>query len=340
MKTVKMIELFAGIGAAPRAAKILFKDWTWGADPVPPNVVADWGYKLQVLDAVENTNVIDLYNIIHGTNFEKQDVLTWDKDITCDWLHASTPCQAFSFAGKKLGAADKRGAPLWEATVRIIKRTKPKLITLENVKGLLSEKHKDLVDWYINQLDELGYHTEYRVINSLDCGIPQNRERVFFISVPKNIPIEWYTTNGPLKSRSWNYELILDRWTQHTWKTTTEFKETNTNYILPRSKDGEFINGSYNRVWKLKNHYVGTITKSSPPQIGHVENGVLYYRKLNALECTRLMGFWSEDYDAWKQHNISDNRILSACGNSMVVNAVEYAITPTLRNILKQIEEK
>lgn len=170
---IKVIELFGGIGAVHTALKRL-------------------NIPFEIIDMVEFDNkVVEAYNLIHNTNFTAQNVLTWDKNIKCDYLHASTPCQAFSVAGKQLGAGDSRGAPLWEATVRIIKKTEPKIITLENVKGLLSNKHKELVNWYINQLNNLGYITQHKVLNAKDFGIPQNRERVFFVSYKKYIPLDF-----------------------------------------------------------------------------------------------------------------------------------------------------
>ena len=166
---IRVIELFGGIGAVHTALDRL-------------------NINYQLLDMVEfDKKVVEAYNLIHNTNFQPQDILNWNKDIKCDYLHASTPYQAFSVAGKQLGASDSRGAPLWEATLRVIKQTEPKLITLENVKGLLSDKHKELVNWYINELDKLGYQTTYKVLNAKDFGVPQNRERVFFASVKKEL---------------------------------------------------------------------------------------------------------------------------------------------------------
>lgn len=164
MRKIKVIELFGGIGS-------------------PHKALTNLGLDYEVVDMIEfDAKAVKSYNAIHGTNFVPQDVTTWNKDIKVDYLHASTPCQAFSVAGKGLGAEDRRGAILWEATIRIIKQTNPTFITLENVKGLLQEKHKELLEWYLNELHLLGYHTQYQVLNSKDYGVPQNRERVFFMS--------------------------------------------------------------------------------------------------------------------------------------------------------------
>lgn len=176
MNKVRVLELFGGIGSPHKALskiKNWSNQWKYGAQT----------FDYELVDMIEfDKNAVKSYNAIHGTNFEVQDVTTWNKDIKVDYLHASTPCQAFSTAGKGKGAEDSRGANLWEHTIRIIKLTKPTLITLENVKGLLQAKHKELLDWYLNELELLGYKTEYQVLNAKYFDIPQNRERVFFVS--------------------------------------------------------------------------------------------------------------------------------------------------------------
>jgi len=182
---IRVIELFAGMGAVHTALSRLNIDY-------------------EMVDVVEfDKKVIEAYNLIHGTNYPAQNVCEWNKDLKCDYLHASTPCQAFSVAGKGEGANDSkgRGIPLWEATINIIKKTEPKFITLENVKGLLSPKHKELVDWYINQLDQLGYKTTYKILNAKDFGVPQNRERVFFVSWKKELNFEFDWSFGTFQEK-------------------------------------------------------------------------------------------------------------------------------------------
>ena len=79
-----------------------------------------------------------------------------------------------------------RSSLMWE-TVRIIENVKPKYVIWENVKNLLSKKHRHNFDSYIEVMDKLGYNSYYQVLNAKDYGIPQNRERVFTISIRKDI---------------------------------------------------------------------------------------------------------------------------------------------------------
>ena len=90
------------------------------------------------------------------------------------------PCQSFSIAGKRKGFQDTRGT-LFHEIIRIAKSKKPRLLFLENVKGLLSADNGRCFATIILSLDELGYDVEWQILNSKNFGVPQNRERVFII---------------------------------------------------------------------------------------------------------------------------------------------------------------
>jgi len=97
-----------------------------------------------------------------------------------DLLCGGFPCQSFSIAGKRRGVNDTRGTLFFEIA-RIVKQRKPRLLLLENVKGLLSHDKGNTFTTIISTLDELGYDCQWQVLNSKDFGVPQNRERVFIV---------------------------------------------------------------------------------------------------------------------------------------------------------------
>ena len=99
-----------------------------------------------------------------------------DHDILCGGF----PCQPFSIAGRRLGFADTRGNLFFEIE-RILKEKRPKAFILENVKGLINHNKGNTFATIKNSLIELGYNIYYKVLNSKDFGIPQNRERIFII---------------------------------------------------------------------------------------------------------------------------------------------------------------
>lgn len=113
-----------------------------------------------------------------------------------DILTAGFPCQPFSNAGSRKGVHDSRGM-LYKECLRIIKSKMPKVVVFENVKGLLSTKYIDgrnLVDVIIEDLstmNNIGYNVVYKLLNASDYGVPQNRQRVFFVGVRKDLGINF-----------------------------------------------------------------------------------------------------------------------------------------------------
>lgn len=104
-----------------------------------------------------------------------------------DLLFHGSPCQDFSLAGKQAGGDKDSGtrSSLMYETIRIVEELKPRYVIWENVKNLLSKKHRHNFDAYLETMENLGYTNYYQVLNAKDYGIPQNRERVFTVSIKK-----------------------------------------------------------------------------------------------------------------------------------------------------------
>ena len=130
---------------------------------------------------------------MHNTNFEPQDICKWDKDIEVNLIMHGSPCQDFSLAGKQAGGDEGSGtrSSLMYETIRIVEKLKPKYVIWENVKNVISKKHRHNFDNYLNKMEDLGYTNYYQVLNAKDYGIPQNRERVFTISILGNENFEF-----------------------------------------------------------------------------------------------------------------------------------------------------
>lgn len=172
MRKLKILELFAGIGACSTALKRI-------------------GIDLEIVDAVEiDKYAMASFNAIHGTNFKVQDIIEYNKVFEgLDLITHGSPCQDFSVAGKQAGGdlgSGTRSSLMYE-TIRIVGQNRPKYVLWENVKNLLSAKHKHNFDKYIETMNTLGYNSYYQVLNAKDYGIPQNRERVYTISIRKDI---------------------------------------------------------------------------------------------------------------------------------------------------------
>lgn len=127
-------------------------------------------------------------------DIDKRDILTVGEDEIPDGdiLTAGFPCQPFSNAGNRKGVHDSRGM-LYKECLRIIRQKMPKVIVFENVKGLLSTKYIDgrnLADVIVSDLDEMngiGYNVVHQLVNAADYGVPQNRQRVLFVGIRKDL---------------------------------------------------------------------------------------------------------------------------------------------------------
>ncbi|TXI98943.1 MAG: DNA cytosine methyltransferase [Neisseriales bacterium] len=97
-----------------------------------------------------------------------------------DILLAGFPCQAFSIAGLRKGFEDIRGTLFFDVA-RIIKYHMPKVIFLENVKGLVNHNKGNTFQVILSTLKDLGYHIHYKILNAKDFGVPQNRERIYIV---------------------------------------------------------------------------------------------------------------------------------------------------------------
>lgn len=144
---LKVLELFAGIGACSKALERL-------------------GIDFEIVDAVEiDKYAIKSFNAIHGTNFEVQDICEWDKDIQVDLIMGGFPCQSFSIAGKRKGFEDMRGTMCFEMA-RIIKKIKPKYFIFENVEGLLSHDKGKTIRVILEEFGKLGYEITMDCLNA------------------------------------------------------------------------------------------------------------------------------------------------------------------------------
>lgn len=127
------------------------------------------------------------YEAIHDTKGEivLHDITTVSDEFVqyighVDIICGGFPCQAFSIAGNRKGFEDTRGTLFFEIA-RFTYILKPRILFLENVKGLLNHDKGRTFEIILQTLDELGYDVEWQVLNSKNFGVPQNRERVFII---------------------------------------------------------------------------------------------------------------------------------------------------------------
>lgn len=328
---LNVLELFGGIGACTKALKKL-------------------GILFKIVDYVEiDKYAVKSYNAINGTNFEPQDITTWDKNIKVDLIMHGSPCQDFSIIGSQHGGDEGSGtrSSLMYETIRIVSKLKPKYVVWENVKNLLSKKHKHNFEAYIETMNQLGYKSYYQVLNAKDYGIPQNRQRVFTISIlddskfefpshincnqlinflDKDVPLDYYVNDHFIEQIK-NTKFKIDNYVEETNKLINgEFKHF-------KIMDYRYDEGLRVRL----NNLCPTLTTRGKQSISGTP--IIYInqklRFLTAKEHWRLMGFDDEDFEKAKQVN-TEIQLYKQAGNSIVVNILVNIFT----NLFKDMEGK
>lgn len=165
---MRVLELFAGYGSQALALENLGIDFTSDISEI-------------------DKYAIQAYNQLHGETHNWGDITKIDETKLpyYDLITYSSPCQDFSVAGLQKGGdlgSGTRSSLLWECE-RIIRAVKPKYLLMENVKNLVGEKHKHNFIKWIKVLESIGYKNWWKVLNAKDYGVPQNRERVFVVSI-------------------------------------------------------------------------------------------------------------------------------------------------------------
>lgn len=246
-----------------------------------------------------------------------------------DVMIAGFPCQTFSVIGQRKGMTDHRGQVIY-GLIKIMKGKNLPYFILENVKGLVNHDNGNSLRVILNELDKAGYKVFHRVLSSLEYGVPQMRERIYFVGVRKdlvkdNIVFEWPLT---VKSPKVENYLVDDG--------ELAFDEKMKSYETFL----KFINNKYNKgLFKiqelLKQEYLVLDTRQSDlrlyrnkvPTLRTGRHGILYvkngkFRKLSGFEALLLQGFPKELAERTKG-KIADMYLLSQAGNAMTVSTIE-----------------
>lgn len=183
LKDYKAIELFAGAGGlavgleqAGIECLALNEIDHWAAETLRRNR-PDWNV---IEDDVKNVSFKELK--------DKVDIVT-----------GGFPCQAFSYAGKKLGLNDARGTLFYEFA-RVVQETMPPICIGENVRGLLNHDGGKTIEGMISILDEIGYNVvPPKILKAIFYKVPQKRERVIIVGIRKDIPVDYFDFPKPYK---------------------------------------------------------------------------------------------------------------------------------------------
>ena len=308
---LKVIELFSGIGAQTQALKNI---------NLPAQTVA-----ISEIDKY----CLDSYYKLHGKVLNLGDITKINlKDVPdCDLLTYSFPCQDISSQGLQRGLdvdSKTRSSLLWEVE-RIVEAKRPQYLLMENVKNLVNKTHFANFKNWINKLNTLGYTSSWTILNAVNFDVPQNRERVFLVSVLHGG--SFYFDNGVFTDKTIIDIMETDNSAipRNMWMDKARFI---ANIESAPSKTGLLhvgtldINNSESakRVYSI-NSICPTLTTMNG---GHTQPKILVgdrVRKLTPKECWRLMGFEDEQFDKVKR--LSNAQLYKQAGNSIVVPCLE-----------------
>lgn len=238
-----------------------------------------------------------------------------------DLLFAGFPCQPFSIIGQGKGFEDTRGTLFFDIA-RILEAKKPKAFVLENVKQLVGHNKGKTIEKILGVLRDLGYTVHHKVLNALDYGLPQKRERVFFVGFYKPISFHWPAKHPhyiPLSDileenvseKFYASEQIRQkRWAKHTPKVTPS--------IWHENKAGNISSYPYSCALRAEASYNYLLVNGE--------------RRLTPREMLRLQGF----PDTYKIV-VPDSQTRKQAGNTVAVNVVASvleAFLPILVNDL------
>ena len=344
-------ELFSGIGAQVAALKRL-------------------GVEYETVGISEiDRFAIQSYEAINGKTRNYGDISKAGSLDYADLWTYSFPCTDISLAGKQAGLTDETGkqtrSGLLFEVERLLRKSvedgnQPKYLLLENVKNLVGKKFKPEFDKWLKTLDALGYNNYWKILNAKDYGVPQNRERVFVVSIRKDVDTHGYTFPEPFK---------LERRLKDVLETNVDekfyLKQDLAKSFVERLSERDVSNtircggaGSVDQkhTWDLvvgstqKNAYKGKTSGISPcltgamgmggGQIPMIVNGEveginqkhtwdsvaelakMRIRKLTPKECWRLMDFTDEEFEAAQNSGVSKTQLYKQAGNSIVVSVL------------------
>jgi len=238
-------------------------------------------------------------------------------------LLAGFPCQPFSIIGNGLGFADTRGTLFFEIE-RILKDKKPEAFLLENVRQLVKHDNGRTFKVILDKLKNLGYHTHWKVLNALDYGLPQKRERVIIVGFRENYPFLFPNPNNNRINLS---EILED----HSKVDKKHFaSERIVKKRMEKTKDKKIPKPS---IWhENKRGDIGIHEFSCALRAGGSYNYLLVdgIRRLTPREQLSLQGF-PKDFKI----NVTDSEVRKLAGNSVPVNMIRAVAS----NIIKAMNK-
>lgn len=247
-----------------------------------------------------------------------------------DILTAGFPCQPFSIAGKQEGFEDTRSGVFW-SIIDIMKKHKPRIVILENVKNLKTHDGGNSFNIIIKAIQDANYGVHHDILNACDYGSRQNRERLFIVCIRNDYTLKEYKVplgpTGPTGPQAPDVP-----------KVPSKYYYTSNSAIYNKLVEAVTKENVY---YQYRRHYVRENKSNLCPTLTHnmgtgghnvpiikEPNGI---RKLTPRECFDLQGFPK----SYKFGDLSDTKLYSLAGNAICLNVLEVVVKTIIKEYPK-----
>ena len=281
-----------------------------------------------------------------------------DEVPECDGIIGGPPCQSWSEAGSLRGINDKRGQLFYDF-IRILEAKQPKFFLAENVSGMLLERHSEALKNIKEMFKNAGYKLSFKLLNASDFDVPQDRKRVFFVGIRKDLDFE-FQFPLPLKKKVTLEQKIADL--KDSVVPAKEGNKTNKeNCIVPNHEymiggfSSMFMSRNRVRTWDEQSFTIQAGGRHAPlhpqaPKMKFIEQNVRVfvpgkedlYRRLSVRECARIQTF-PNDFIFYYNHIAAGYKMIGNAVPLNLANHIAISIKSQIENAekkLKRVEEK
>ena len=288
------------------------------------------------------------YERNHTAPLDRRDIrlISSEEIPNCDGIIGGPPCQSWSEAGALRGINDERGKLFYEY-IRILKDKRPKFFVAENVSGMLADIHRDAVQNIIKDFENAGYNISVTLVNASDYGVPQDRKRVFYVGIRKDLE-KSFVFPAPLSQKYTLFDAIWDL--KDNALPALKVNKTNGNacHVL----NHEYMTGGFSTIYMSRNRVRSWDEPSCTIQAGgrhapihpqapkmtfveknkreFVKGQEHLYRRLSVRECARIQTF--PDTFEFIYTDITNG--YKMIGNAVPVN-LAFAVAEELKKTLR-----
>lgn len=225
----------------------------------------------------------------------------------CNGIIGGPPYQPWSEGGKQLGLSDVRCKLFWDY-IRIISKKKPKFFVLENVRGIISDKHINAINLFISKFEELGYNVFYKVLNAADFGVPLDRFRLFIVGFISDLDVQYTFPLFEGFRKKTLKEAIGDITHQPNFYSESDivriYDDMSNHDVYLGVYDKKYMSRNRVRSWNEVSFTIKALARNAPihPQAPKmlfisyykrifVPGSEHLYRRLSVRECARIQSF-------------------------------------------------